>query len=454
MQKKDLTTGSITKNLLSLSLPTMFGYLSYTLYDLADMAWIGRISPEALASVTIVATIFWLVEVLNEVIGTSSVSLISQSFGAGNLDRTRRVIEQTLTFKALVALIAAGILLISLKPLVMFFTQDPQVQNYCFEYGTIRLYFLPLMFSSYTVNTALRCTGDAKKPMIIMFASSLLNILLDPVFIFDLIPGTTIPGLGLGIFGAALATVLSGTLAFAAGLFILFSNYSRVRISFNGLYKLDWSIDKKLLTIGLPAGLEMFFRNFAQFFTLKLISFYGTIALAALGIGRRLIGFAFMPLLGLLIGGSAIAGQNLGAGNIERAEKTAYTASILGGIIITLILLVMMFIPEMIMAVFTNSGEVINTGIPMIRLVSIGLLATGFMFGLASVFSGSGYNIPFLISSIVSRWLFQLPFLYLAIVIFKTPLFYVWVSFPLADLIELVLIVLYFKRGKWRSVRV
>jgi len=432
----------------------MFGYLSYTLYDLADMAWIGRISAEAVASVTIVTTIFWLVEVLNEIIGTSSVSLISQSFGAKDLERTRRVIEQTLTFKALVAVLAAVILLLALKPLVTFFTKEQEVQRYAQEYGSLRLYFLPLMFSSYTVNTALRCTGDAKKPMVIMFCSSILNILLDPVFIFDYIPGTRIPGLGLGVFGAALATVLSGTLAFAAGIYILFSGRARVKITFRGLYRLDWSIDRKLLTIGFPTGLEMFFRNFAQFFTLKFISFYGTIAVAAIGIGMRLLGFAFMPLLGLLMGGSTIVGQNLGANKVDRAKKTAYTAAFVGALTMSFLLLFFLLFPGWIMGLFTSQQEVIEAGIPMIRIVCIGLFATSIMFGLASVFTGSGYNIPFLVSSIISRWFIQIPFLYIAIIMLKTPLIYVWISFPVADLVEFFIILFYFKKEKWKSVRV
>jgi len=261
---RDLTAGSVTKNLLSMSLPTMFGFMSQTLYDLVDMAWIGRISPEAVASVTIFTTIFWLAEVMNEIIGTGSVSLISQSYGSGDTERTRRVIEQTIAFKALVALISATFLLLFLKPLIAFFTDDPLVRRSALEYGYIRIFFLPIMFSSYTVNTALRCTGDAKKPMIIMLTASVLNVVLDPVLMFDTIPGTPIHGFGLGVFGAALATIISITVAFLAGFCILFSRWARVRITLRGIFRLEWAIDRKLFAIGAPSGLEMLSRNGAD----------------------------------------------------------------------------------------------------------------------------------------------------------------------------------------------
>ena len=454
MKERDLTSGSIYKNLVSMSLPTILGFLSYTLYDLVDMAWIGRISPEAVAAVTIVTTIFWLIEIFNEVIGTSSVSLISQSYGSGNMERARRVIEQTLTFKSLVALIAAVLLLLLLKPLSFFFTEDQEVRNYCLEYGYIRLFFLPVFFASYTVNTALRCTGDAKKPMVIMFLSSIINIVLDPLLMFDIVPGTRIPGLGLGVFGAALATVISITIAFVLGFAFLFTRYVPVRISFRGLFRLDWEIDKKLLSIGFPTGLEMFFRNLAQFLTLKFVSLYGTVAVAAIGIGIRLMNFAFMPLLGLLMGGSTIVGQNLGANKVDRASQTARTASIMGGTIQTFILLLIIFIPRQIMGIFVTDTAVIEAGIPMIRIVAGGLVAAGFMMGLASVFSGSGYNLPFLVSSLISRWGVQVAFLLITILIFKAPLIFVWISFLISDIVEFLVVLLFYRRGRWKKTRV
>ena len=172
-----------------MSIPTALGFLGQTIYDVVDMIWIGRVSSAAVAGITIFVIVFWTVEVLNEIIGISSVSLISQSFGAKDYERTRRVIEQTLTFKALMALLAMIFLLIFLKPLLGFLTQDEEVLKHALDYGFIRLFFLPMMFSSYTVNTALRCVGDAKSPMMIMLFVSILNAVLDPIFIFERVPG-------------------------------------------------------------------------------------------------------------------------------------------------------------------------------------------------------------------------------------------------------------------------
>ncbi|MCK4259842.1 MAG: MATE family efflux transporter [Halanaerobiales bacterium] len=452
--QRDLTQGSITKNLVYVSIPTMLGFMAQTLYDVVDMIWIGRISGKAVAAVTVFATIFWVVEVLNEIIGTSSVSLISQSYGANNKEKTKRVIEQTLTFKALVAILAGVLLFLTLKPLIKFFSTDPLVYKYALDYGYLRIFFLPLMFSSFSVNTALRCIGDAKKPMYIMFTSALLNLILDPIFIFEKVPFIGIPGLGLGVYGAALATVISITIAFLLGFWFLLSGKSNVKISLRGLFRLDKKIDIQLITIGLPAGVEALFRNMSGFIILKMVALYGTAAIATAGIGNRLFGLAFMPLLGFSMGGSTIVGQNLGVNNIERAEKTSKVAAKIGMYMMLFVNIIVFAFSKEIFGIFVDEANVINMGVGMLRIVMPGMIGLGILFGLATVFTGSGYNLPFLLSSVISRWGFQIPFLYIAVYIFKLPITIIWVGYLVAELVELLVIVIAYKQGKWRIKRV
>lgn len=451
--ERDLTKGSITKNLIYMSIPTMLGFMSQTLYDIVDMIWIGQISAKAVAAVTIFATIFWVIEVLNEIIGVSSISLISQSYGAGDKNKAQRAIEQTLTFKALVAIIAAFLLILTLKPLTRFFTEDVEVFNYVLDYGYIRAFFLPLMFSSFSVNTALRCIGDSKKPMYIMFISAFLNIILDPIFIFDKVPVIGIPGFGLGVFGAALATVISIVIAFLLGIWLLMSGRSFIKISFRGLFRLDKEIDKKLITIGLPTGAETLLRNLSGFVVLKLVSMYGIAALATVGIANRLFGLAFMPLLGFNMGGSTIVGQNLGVNNIDRADKTAKVAARIGVSLMSIVTLVAIIFSKEIMDIFVDEIEVIQMGSDMIKIVMPGMIALGVFFGIATVFTGSGYNLPFLLSSIISRWGIQIPILIVSIYILKLPITVIWVSYLISELVELIVILIAYKQGKWKTKR-
>lgn len=452
--ERNLTKGSIAKNILYMSVPTMIGFAAQTLYDLVDIAWIGRISSESVAAVTIMTTVFWLAEVLNEVIGTSSISLISQNYGAKRYDKTALCIEQTLTFKAFVAIIAMIIILIFIKPLIGFFTEDDAVRQSALDYGYLRVFFLPLMFAMFSIFTALRCIGDSKTPMKLMFFSSILNVILDPLLIFERVPGLNIPGFGLGIFGAALATVISITSTFIIGIIILFNVKRRIRPTVKGLFKLNWTIDKKLITIGLPTGIEVLFRNTANFLLLKIITIYGTSAVAVMGIGQRLSGFVIMPLIGLLMGSSTIVGQNLGADQPERAIKTTHYAAAFGGIIMIFISALAWLFPSQIMSIFVKDKEVIELGIDMLRIVIPSYIFLGIAFGWGSGFSGAGYNLPFLISAIVSRWAVQLPFLFLTVYIFELPVIFIWISFFLSEFTEFVVTAIIYFRGRWKTRRV
>jgi len=273
---RDLTKGNLISNLFYMSIPTMTGFALQALYDIVDMMWIGRISASAVAGVAVFSAIFWLVEVLNEIIGASSISLISQNYGAKKYMKTARVIEQTITFKSLMAIIASVFLLLFLKPLMMLFSSDSTVLSSGLDYGYWRTFFLPVFFSSYTNYTALRNIGDSKTPMIIMGVSALLNIFLDPVFMFDKVPLLNVPGFGMGVSGAAIATVISTCVAFIWGFLLLTKGVGNVKISLKGLLTLDKQIDLKLLTIGLPSGIEMLMRNLSHTVLLKFISRYGT----------------------------------------------------------------------------------------------------------------------------------------------------------------------------------
>ena len=456
---RDLTKGPIVGNLLAISVPTMFGMLGQTLYDVVDLFWIGRISGSAVAGVALFSSILWLVEVLNEVIGVSSVALITQTYGAGNKARTSLVIEQTIVFKAFMAIIAAVFLYFGLEPLVRFFSSDPEVVASALAYGHIRIFFMPVFFATYSCFTALRCTGDPKSQMWIMLGVSILNAVLDPLFMFAEIPYLGWKGLGLGVFGAGLATVVSICIAFALGFGLLASGRTRVKLSFRGLFRLDPEIDRKLITIGLPIGGEMLARQVAGLVTTKFVSLYGTAALAAFGIGNRLAELVFMPLFGLMGGGGTIVGQNLGAGNVDRAEKTAKAAAVLGGVSITVLVSLAFAFPRSVMGFFVDSARTIAAGVPMIRLLGPSFAIVSFSIGLGCSFTGSGYNLPFLVSSLAGRWGAQVPFLVLsAFVLPKLGLdlgiLGIWASFLVSDSVEAAVLYFYYRRGDWKRIRV
>jgi putative MATE family efflux protein len=432
----------------------MAGMLLQAVYDLVDMIWIGYISPAAVAATTIFITLFWIVEVLNEIIGTSSVSLISQSYGTGDLERTRLAAEQTLIFKALLATIGAVLMLLVLQPAIGLFSKDPEVIRYGMEYGVIRLIFLPIFFSSYSVNTIFRCTGDAKTPMKLLIFSAILNMIADPLLMFDVIPGTSIRGLGWGMKGAAIATVGSITIAFVIGLLLLLKKDARFNIRLSHLFKLDLETDKKLFTIGLPAGFNLILRNIAGVITLKLIGMYGTAALAILGVATRIYQFGMMPAWGIMMGSGIIIGQNLGAEKSDRALQAVRLTTINCMLFVGFFASLAMLFPKQILSLFLGGVEISFEGMAFMRIIGPSMLIGAAGAGMGSAFTGSGENKPLLYSSLVSQYAMMIPYSLAVVLLFKLPIIWLWFAYLLGDGSEWLVRWLFYRKKKWLSRRV
>ncbi|PIE97710.1 MAG: MATE family efflux transporter [Treponema sp.] len=451
-----------TKGLWVLAYPTMIATALQSFYDIVDMTWIGQYSQASLTGVTLFSILLMLFGVLNSVAGASSVSMISQAYGRGDKEKLQRISEQTISFKVVLAIISGLLLALLMRPILSLYTDSPQVIKEALDYGWIRIFFLPLAFSSYSVNTIFRCTGNSKMPMRIMIVSTVLNFILDPIFIFDVVPDFgpipipfEIHGFGFGVFGAALATVTSITISFLYGFISLFSGKHKVTISLKGLLKLDKDIDFSLLKIGLPSGFNQFVRTFFITVLMWFVSSYGDYATALAGVGGRISGFAFIPLFGLDMAGATLIGHSLGKENISEAKRISIVAAVLGALIISIFVIFLWIFPEGILAFFfKNDPAIIIEGVKMLRIVSISFIGVGFMLGLGTVFSGSGHNLPLMYATICGNWLVQLPFLIITILIFKLPIEFVWLSNLVGEVGAISVILYHYKKGVWKTKRV
>jgi len=216
---------------------------------------------------------------------------------------------------------------------------------------------------------------------------------------------------------------------------------------------LDKEIDKKLITIGLPSGIEGFNRNIANFILFKMIAFYGTPFVAAYGIVIRLIDLCFMPLLGLNMGGSTIVGQNLGANDMKRAKQTIHASAILGFVILVMITGVSYLFADDLVHLFTRDQQVIQLGVTLIKWLVPSMIFLAVMFGYGTAFSGSGYNTPYLTASVVSRWAVLIPVGLLTTYVFKIGFMGLLIAYLLSEFVDMLIILIYYRKGKWMNTR-
>lgn len=448
------TRADIRNRIWQLSYPAMVSMLLQTVYDLVDMAWVGQISKQAIAAVTIFSTIFWLFLFFNELIGASSVSMISQNYGKGDKEMTRLVSEQTMSFKVFMGFISGIILYFTINPLLNFYLKNQSTVKLAMDYGYIRIFFLPAMYASYSVNTIFRCQGDPKTPMKIMIFSTILNIILDPILMFETIPFTNIAGFNMGVKGAGVATVISVMFSLIYGLSILLSGKNEIYVSFKGLFKLNWNIDLDLLKIGLPNALKQFAGGLFMAIMVKFVSHYGDSVITAVGIIAKLQTFIYMPVNGLMMGGSIVVGHFLGRREIENAETSASIASRINFLTMAFFSILFAIFPQYLFSIFNKDPEIIEMGKELVPIVTLTIPLTGYAFGQSIVFMGSGYTKPYLVGSLVSQWLLQLPFVAICVYVLKLSYRAIAFSFPLADIVYFIIILLFFKSGKWKTMDV
>lgn len=439
-----------------LAYPSIIAFTLQGFYDIIDMMWVGKISKEAIAGVTLFSVIYFLFGVLNEVAGASSVSMISQSYGRGTRERTQKISEQTISFKIVLALVTSSLIYLTLDPMLNWYSSDPLVIEAAKSYGMIRIFAIPVAFSSYSVNTIFRCTGDSKTPMKVMLIATTLNMVLDPILMFDRVPilNINIPGFGLGVLGAGLATVISICVSFGLGFFILVTGRRDVTISMRGLLRLDKEIDLQLLSIGLPAGGQMLIRQAFNTLLMGFITSYGTLAVTIFGLGTKLVQFSFSSMAGFSFAGSTMVGHALGREEVEEASYLARVATTIIISIIGAIAGLAIIFPTAFLGVFNTDPEVLEAGSPMLRWLAASMIIAACGSGMRIVFSGSGFNRPVLISTIFSRWLVQLPLMYVLVNLLQVPLNYLWISFVAAELADLSVVLYYFRRGDWKLKRV
>jgi putative MATE family efflux protein len=257
--------------------------------------------------------------------------------------------------------------------------------------------------------------------------------------------------MGLGIAGAAYATVISQTLAFFVGLYILMSGRTFVKIGFKkGIYFVR-SLDVKLLTIGLPTGIEGLLRNLGSFLIMRFIASYGVGVVAAYGICTRIVGLISMPIFGLQMGTSVIVGQSLGCSDIDRAEKAGYLTAGLSFWILLAAGAVLFVFPANIMSIFTDSAEIINIGIVFLRYFAVAALFMGPAGSLASILFGAGDNTPSMLGALISVWGVQLPLLYVFVNVLGLSVEWVWATYIFAYMVQFSVILYFVKRGRWKE---
>lgn len=427
----ELGTKPIWRLIAQYSIPAVIGMLVGALYNVIDRVFIGNMVGEsALAGLTVVFPIMMILFAFVSLISVGGSSLLAIKLGEGDREGADHVFGNTISFGIIVNLISLGIVFVNLDGFLSLFGANVDVIGYASEYLRIILLGFIFQMMSFILMNFVRTEGQPILSMIAMITSTLMNIVLDYVFIVVL---------RLGVEGAALATILGQFVGFA----ILLSFYVRGRsqLKFHAKDVIpDFIIVRRILSVGFSSCISVLGTSVTMVLINRLLGTYGgTAAITSMGAINSLFAFILMPLMGITEGIQPIIGYNHGANQTDRVKKTLLYGIIAGSVFSFLIFIVMQVNADVFVGVFLEEGSAtismassgLRTYIAMLPLLSVNLMGIGY-------FQSTARGRMSMILGLLRQFIILMPLLMLLPGIMG--LNGIWLSVPISDGLSILIV--------------
>ncbi len=408
----EVLNGNVLKAAFILGWPMMVTSLMQTGYNLADIFWVGHLqkgSGSAIAALNLSWPLIFMFMSIAVGFGSAGTALVSQYTGARNRNMVRKVSGQMLSFSVILSSILGVAGFLSASLLITAIGAGPDVTNISIAYTSIIFLSMPFMFISIVFTRVLRGWGNTITPMYLNGFTLLLNVILDPIMIFGWMGFPE-----MGVIGAALATLISRIIYAALAIHYLFSGKLDIKLRRKDM-KLESGIVRKITRVGTPSSIGMTFTALG-FVVLNIIIVHVTqsdLALAAYGIGNRMINLTFIIVDGLAFSLVPIVGQNIGANKIERAKESYWKISMTAFLLLWLFSGIFILFSEPILSFFTNDPAVIREGVVFMTIISLGMPFFSIFRSSVGYFNGTGRTEFQMIMAIIRLWVMRLPLCYI-----------------------------------------
>lgn len=438
----ELGTAPVHKLLWKYALPAIIAMTATSLYNIVDTIYIGHgCGALALGALTVAKPFMDICAAFGSLVGVGASSLLAIYLGEKDYERANRVLGNVIVMNIILSAIVMAVGLIWLDPILMAFGASEATLLYAHEYMEIILYGNVLTHIYFGLNAMLRSAGHPRFSMTATIVAVIINIILDPIFIF---------GLDMGVRGAALATVISQAVAVVWQLTKFMDKNELVRFH-RGIWRLNRHITLRALAIGMSP----FLYNIAHCFVVIIINnqlknFGGDMAIASYGVINRLTFVFAMMVMGLNQGMQPIAGYNYGAKQFDRVLKSFYLTCAYATGVMGIVFVLGECFPELMTRMFTHDVELIAQTVRPMRIVCSTMLIIGFQMVTGNLFTSVGKAGKAIFLSLTRQVLYLIPLVLWLPTIFTTPIDGVWWSIPISDTISAVtaIIVLLASRRK------
>ncbi|MBB3226708.1 putative MATE family efflux protein [Luteibacter sp. Sphag1AF] len=445
-----LTRGPIPLTLLMFALPILGSNVLQSLNASINLVWVGHYLGESAFAATSNANLI-LFFLLGVVFGISMATtiLVGQTTGAGNIAEARRVVGTCTSFFALLSILVALLGFIVTPSLLRAMGTPDDAQPYAIAYLRIIFVALPPMYFYNFLMMTLRGAGDSRTPFMFMLLSVVLDVALNPVFIFGIGP---IPR--MGIAGSAVATLIAQTVSLGGLIFHLYhrKHFLCIRRGELGLLRPDPAILKSLIVKGLPMGLQMVVISSSAIVMIALVNRHGSQTTAAYGAAAQLWTYIQMPVLAVGSAVSSMVAQNVGARLWDRVT-TIGRVGVMYNFVLTgaLVALIYLFNRAALGLFLPDDGDAISIAQHLNAIVVWSFLFFGVTFVLFGVVRATGAVMAPLVILVISMWLVRYPFAALLEPRYGADA--IWWSFPVGSLVSVTLAIGYYRFGNWRKAR-
>ncbi|HEX6841581.1 MAG TPA: MATE family efflux transporter [Stellaceae bacterium] len=440
--------GPIGRALLRLAVPIILGNLLQTGYQLTDAFWVGRLGAAAVAAVSVSFPVTFLVIALGAGLAIAGATLSAQYMGAGRQDMVNHVAAQTMTMVALTSLVLGAAGYVAAPYLLDLIGVAPDVHSGALGFMRVSFIGIIFVFTFGMFQALMRGVGETRMPLLIVLGTVFLNFALDPLFIFGW--GPLPPA---GVMGAAIATLATQGLAALLGIWIFLRGRHGIQLSWRD-FRPDPPYVKRAFFLGFPGSIELATRGLGPMLMSFLVAGFGTVTLAAYGVGSNILQFVTIPAMGLSMSVSTLVSQNIGAGNIERAQRVTLLGSAAGFVILTLVGAAAYLLAPVLVAFFVSGApEVVAEGAHFIRIMCLAWGAIGVQLSIVSAFRASGNMLSAMVIALVAQFMLQFPLAYILAKHTSLAAAGLWWSFPVANIVVAIVALCWFAAGGWKSTR-
>jgi putative efflux protein, MATE family len=442
--EQDFTEGKLSRAILLLSIPAVLEMVMESVFVIVDIYFVSKLGANAVATVGITESMVTIIYAIAIGLGTATTSIVSRRIGEKNPDAASvAAFQAILTGMVVSILIGLPGALFSKKLLGLMGASKPIVDSMS-GYTRIMLGGNMVIMMLFIINAIFRSAGDAAIAMKVLWIGNIINIILDPCLIFGLGPFPH-----MGVTGAAVATNIGRGTAVLVQFYLLFFGRKRIRLSIKHLL-VDFKIMVKLLKLSFGSIGQNLIGTTSWIALVRILSIFGSEVVAGYTIAIRIIGFTLLPSWGISNAASTLVGQNLGAKKPDRAERAVWVTGWINMILLSMIGLVLVLFPETFIRFFITNENVIKSGVPGLRIISIGFIAYGLGMVLVNSFNGAGDTSTPLKINIFAFWLVEIPLAWLLAIKAGFKEEGVFIAIVVAESLMTLIAWLVFRRGKWK----